>query len=322
MFKQASVMFLYAETSVHLGGGESLGAIDLAIQRERHTDFPMGASSGIKGAVRAWFEKASQNGILKQEPAVKDKIERAFGQEQNSEYMGATSFSDARILLFPVRSLAGVFAYITCPIVLERFRRDLAVAGITANLPPISAQQGKALGMTTNENKMQNNKVVLEEFVFDFDGSKDGNVKNIADWLKSNAFPCGNEYQFWKNNFENHFLIVSDDDFRDFVKFSTEVQSRVKLGEGKSSDTSKGGNLFYQENLPSDSVMYSLVMTQDAFEKVKVDSTEWGTVQEIDAFIKHLDGKRLQIGGDESIGKGIMCVKFYSESSTAQGGEK
>ncbi|MDW8464753.1 MAG: RAMP superfamily CRISPR-associated protein [Chloroherpetonaceae bacterium] len=64
-------MFLYAETSVHLGGGESLSAIDLAIQRERHTDFPVGASSGIKGAVRAWFEESKQQWIVEARTASK-----------------------------------------------------------------------------------------------------------------------------------------------------------------------------------------------------------------------------------------------------------
>ncbi|MDW8464754.1 MAG: type III-B CRISPR module RAMP protein Cmr4 [Chloroherpetonaceae bacterium] len=288
---------------------------------------------------------------MKQEPQAKDKIERIFGQEQNSEYMGAASFSDARILLFPVRSLVGVFAYITCPMVLERFRRDLAIAGISGNLSTISIPQGTVLGTDTNQNKTQNNKVVLEEFVFNFipqgtvlgtdtnqnktqnnkvvleefvfNFQADDKVKNLAKCLTTNAIPSGNEYTFWRSCLETHLLVVPDDDFKDFVKFSTEIQPRVKLGDGKSSDTSKGGNLFYQENLPSDSLMYSLVMTQDVFEKIKTaDSKEWGSHQDVNEFLKKLDSKRLQIGGDESIGKGIMCVKFYENTSAEKGGSK
>ena len=308
MFKNASVMFLYAETSVHLGGGESLGAIDLAIQRERFTEFPVGASSGIKGAVRAWFEKAKTVSPLSNDNDFSKKIDFTFGQEKDSEYMGAASFSDARLLLFPVRSLVGVFAYLTCPMVLERLRRDLAIAGIDTSSPPtLTAQKGMVHGTNTNENKTAENKVILEEFVFNFQQSNE--VQKLANWLVENALPNGNEYTFWKNCLSTHLLIVPDDDFKDFVKFSTEVRPRVKLGEGKSSDTSKGGNLFYQENLPSDCLMYSLVLSQDVLgERLQ---NNWGTADNVLDFLHHLDGKRLQIGGDESIGKGIMCVKFY-----------
>lgn len=310
-------MFLYAETSIHLGGGESLGAIDLAIQRERFTEFPVGASSGIKGSVRAWFEKAKNGHTESQE--FHKKIELTFGQEKDSEYMGAASFSDARLLLFPVRSLVGVFAYLTCPMVLERLRRDLTIAGIdtsTSEIPTLTVEKGKVYGTENNQNNIADKniadklKVVLEEFVFDFEKSQQ--VQTLAKWLKSNTLPSGSEYDFWKKCLETHLLVVSDDDFKDFVKFSTEVQARVKLGKGKSSDTSKGGNLFYQENLPSDCLMYSLVLMQDVLgEKIKNDNKEWGTANDVLNFLHHLNGKRLQIGGDESTGKGIMCVKFY-----------
>ena len=52
MYNKTDIMFLYAETSVHVGGGDSVGAIDLAIAREKYTDFPFIPSSGVKGAVR------------------------------------------------------------------------------------------------------------------------------------------------------------------------------------------------------------------------------------------------------------------------------
>ena len=43
--------------------------------------------------------------------------------------------TDARLLAFPVRSLKGVFAWVTCPAVLERFHRDLQLARLGA--PPL-----------------------------------------------------------------------------------------------------------------------------------------------------------------------------------------
>jgi CRISPR/Cas system CSM-associated protein Csm3 (group 7 of RAMP superfamily) len=52
MFKASCILSLYAETPVHPGSGATFGAIDLPIQRERHTHLPMLPSSSIKGVNR------------------------------------------------------------------------------------------------------------------------------------------------------------------------------------------------------------------------------------------------------------------------------
>ena len=49
MYKKAIAMFMLCETSVHAGSGSELGIVDLPIQRERHTDYPVFHSSSIKG---------------------------------------------------------------------------------------------------------------------------------------------------------------------------------------------------------------------------------------------------------------------------------
>jgi len=311
MFKQSSIMFLYAETSVHLGGGESLGAIDLAIQRERYTDFPVGASSGIKGAVRDWFEDFGKSSSAKAEDHWDKKIKLTFGPKNDSasEHASAASFTDARILLFPVKSLKGVFAWITCPLVLQRFKRDLMVAGVGNSWTVPTVSPGNVLGSDKNQNRTNGNKVVLEEFTFDF--TSEDSLSRIAEWLKTNAMPNRDEYKFWKENLETHLLLVTDDDFKDFVKHSTEVQARVKLNERKTT-SGNGGNLFYQENLPTESLMYSLVFTQHILGE---KPNNWGSEGDVMDFLKTVNGKRIQIGGDESTGKGIMCVRFYSSPS-------
>ena len=47
---------LVAETSIHAGASESEGAVDLPIQREKHTGWPCIYGSGMKGALRALAE--------------------------------------------------------------------------------------------------------------------------------------------------------------------------------------------------------------------------------------------------------------------------
>jgi CRISPR-associated protein Cmr4 len=83
-------------------------------------------STGIKGKIRSAFDN---NGL---DPLVFKAI---FGPESSnaSDHAGALSPGDGRILLFPIRSLAGVFAWITCPLVLSRFQRDLQLADKTPN---------------------------------------------------------------------------------------------------------------------------------------------------------------------------------------------
>ena len=50
MFEKRAAVFLYALSPVHMGAGSAIGVIDNPIQRERHTNHPCFAGSGIKGA--------------------------------------------------------------------------------------------------------------------------------------------------------------------------------------------------------------------------------------------------------------------------------
>ena len=126
MFEKALILGLYSVTPVHAGSGAELSVIDLPIQRERHTGFPVIWGQSLKGVLRRAYEK-SENGV---------KTEVIFGPstERAHDHAGAVSVGDAKILLFPVRSLKGVFAYVMCPIVLERFKRDLELAGMNNEL--------------------------------------------------------------------------------------------------------------------------------------------------------------------------------------------
>ncbi|NMC60647.1 MAG: type III-B CRISPR module RAMP protein Cmr4, partial [Candidatus Methanofastidiosa archaeon] len=133
MYKIARPFFMIVETPLHAGSGTELGIVDLPIQRERHTEFPKIEASGLKGCIREEFEKST--GEIPVDDA-KKAISLAFGPEEGDAHAGALGFTDARLLLFPVKSMKGVFAWVTCPKVLEKFRRDLELAEINIpNLP-------------------------------------------------------------------------------------------------------------------------------------------------------------------------------------------
>jgi CRISPR-associated protein Cmr4 len=304
MFKNARIMFVYTESSLHCGSGSSLGVVDLPIQREKYTDYPVCQASGVKGVVREWFEFN-----YKEDNESKKKIKYTFGpdfgdkKEESDAFAGAATFTDARLLLFPVKSLNGVFAYTTSRFALQRLKRDLEMAGgsnITWDVPDDSGDT--ILGVEGSKIADNQKKVVLEEYIFDF--KPNDSVKAIAEWIANNAIPSGNEYKFWKVKAKTDIIILPDNAFRDFVKLSTEVQSRIRIiNDTKTVDK---GALFYEEALPSDSLLYSVVMAHDA-------ANATFKAEEIMKLLNEIDGNRLQFGGDATIGKGIVNVNFLKE---------
>ena len=137
----SSTLYLYTETPLHAGTGSGLSSIDLPIQRERATQYPMIQGSGIKGKLRASFADAldEDREISKEDKEKREEtINVIFGPPSTngagSDHAGALVAGDARLLLFPVRSLNGVFAYTTSYDVLSRFRREIDRAQVKTAL--------------------------------------------------------------------------------------------------------------------------------------------------------------------------------------------
>ena len=53
MFEASAMLYLYVETPLHAGSGSSVGVVDLPIQRERVTGYPVVQASGLKGKLRS-----------------------------------------------------------------------------------------------------------------------------------------------------------------------------------------------------------------------------------------------------------------------------
>src|SRR6266849_2742143 len=186
MITATKMLYLYVETPLHAGVGSGLSSIDLPIQRERATQYPMIQGSGIKGKLRAAAEELTER---EQAPFSDYQVVNiVFGPKNGNEHAGALIVGDARILLFPVRSLNGVFAYTTSYDVLSRFTRDLNRGNGTIDwkLPEEKLAEGTA-HVTQNSRVAINNNVVLEEF--SFEAKTDPAVDKIAEWLASDAFP-------------------------------------------------------------------------------------------------------------------------------------
>lgn len=304
MFKLTKPIFLICESPLHAGSGDDLGVVDLPIQRERHTGYPKIEGSGLKGSLREAFESK----IGKTD----EKVFAAFGPESDagSDHAGALAISDARLLLFPVKSVRGVFGWVTCRRVLKQFAKDLGRCSQSISSPTIDDKNTTLVpsgsGLRINGTK----KIVLEEYAFDTEESNEATA--WAEWLSNAVFV--DDLGYWKEKLTKDLVILSDDDFRDFVELSTEVITRTQIDNEKG--TVKDGALFTEEFLPSDSVLYTLVLaSHDYVGEKKIFKDENATWSFFESTIESKLDNFIQVGGNATLGKGIIRTKIYQNGN-------
>ncbi|MFN8627793.1 MAG: type III-B CRISPR module RAMP protein Cmr4 [Candidatus Binatia bacterium] len=299
------LLFLYAESPVHWGTGTSVGVVDLPIQRERHTDYPMGQASGIKGALRAWFESRGGSETM---------ITAAFGPDSNaSDHAGCVAFGDARLVLFPVRSLRGTFAYCTTRIVLARLERDLELAGRPEKLAS-ALDDGDGTALVAEGSSLEGGgRVVLEEFPVAV--SKDKSVVAVGEALGRLAAPATPK-DFWTKRLSTHLCVLPEDLFRDLVRMATTIETHVKIDN--KTGTAKDGGLFYEELLPSDAVLYCPTYVSPPLRPEKRPD-DWPTrADEVRKFVGAVDAQRVQMGAGSTTGRGIVMCRWH-EGGIANG---
>ncbi|MCE7984166.1 MAG: type III-B CRISPR module RAMP protein Cmr4 [Caldilinea sp. CFX5] len=142
--------FLMTLDPVHVGtGGNRLGRVDLSIVREPGTKLPKIPGTALHGAIRqyaAYHYESRRCAGAGQENQEKGKeghcadrtcpICYTFGyiRGQAGGQSGTVSIGDARLLLFPVHSLAGP-VWVTCPSVLAEFDENATDPGEQVHLP-------------------------------------------------------------------------------------------------------------------------------------------------------------------------------------------
>jgi len=312
MYRKAHPLFLTCNTPTHVGSGSELGVVDLPIQRERHTGFPKFEASSIKGSLREAFERGNADELTIHKvfgydgDAASVNVDASF-PEKERQFAGAIGFTDARLLLFPVKSMKGVFAWITCLRVLKQFQRDMQLVKpdfIIKNLNGKHIKEGESYLFTANSNIKANNKVLLEEYAFDIANELNGMLQidgvNFPDWLAKKLFDDDGSY--WSEKIKKDIVVLPDDDFKDFVNLSTEVITRTKIDNN--TGTVAQGALFNEEYLPTESILYSLVLTAPEFKK---DGLK---VEEVSGFFKNNLPTTIQIGANATLGKGIVTTKL------------
>ncbi len=283
-------------TPLHIGAGQGLGHVDLPIVREAHTNFPYIPGTSLKGALRnleinqvarARGEKPSQveERLTKNKFDQKEedilRLAKIFGvageraEEGKEVGAGKVLFSDAFIVLFPVKSAKGIFSLTTCPYVINRFFELLGIDQRVKDVP-----EGKVKVLNTNGHKNLINdknkyKILLEEFVFEAEESEE-----LRKFVELVGVFVGEENK-------RRIVCVNDTDFMDFVSNYTEVQTHIKIN--LDTGTVEEGALWTEEYVPAESVFaFSLVFLEE------LDFTPPTT---------------FHLGGDITTGKGFVKVQ-------------
>lgn len=299
-------LFIYTETSLHAGVGSTVSVVDLPIQRERTTQFPMVQGSGIKGALRSQV----QDGIEARDAYINlifggEEVDPRDG-EKKVNFAGGIAVGDARVVLFPVRSLADVFAYVTCPAVLARVSRDVT------GFPKLNEKPTAETALVTTRHRSSvtvSGRVVLEEF--SFTARESASADEIATWLANNALPAGEEYNYWREKLQTSLVILTDDAFRDFVLNSTEIVTRVRLDSA--TKTVMPGALWTQEMLPSDTLLMSAVVARSPRSQMVSADGKPFTPHDVIGWVHSANviPTRIQLGGDETTGQGFVALRWH-----------
>ncbi len=267
------LMTIFSRTPVCVGAGSSVGAIDLPVMRERHTRIPIIPGSSVKGVLRDIWNTKDANGKIVSNNEQQD----IFGEGQKA---GKVMVGEARVLAFPVRSARGMFAWVTSPLALERFKRD---SNGSFYVPALDTMQCLAPAALCFEGKRN---AVFEEYCFEQNGSVPEDILN--------AFAGLSDDSVWQS-VKKRLAVISDEMFSYFVENTCEIPARIQIDD--ESGVIKKGALFYQEQVPSETLFYNVLSSGNA-----------------EVFAKFIDklnaNKVLQFGGDETIGLGYCSIKI------------
>jgi CRISPR-associated protein Cmr4 len=299
---------LHALSPLHAGTGRGQDLIDLPIAREAATGHPYLPGSSLKGVLRERVrsEEAAASGV---EPGTRSVTWKLFGPDTNhaAEHPGSVRFSDARLVLLPVRSDRGTFAWVTCPLVLARLRRDAgALTGFPATaVPTVKAESAR---LATSSVLAEGGQVHLGVMTLACGDALP------ADWVEAISALVFAGDAWWTTALAERLCLVDDDMFTWLAETTTEVRARIRIDPDKG--TVAKGALWYEESLPAESILAGLVRgastaarPEPAEGEVEGDEAPRSTPvisagDALTALTPYLTAP-LQLGGNATVGMGL-----------------
>ncbi|GMQ57314.1 type III-B CRISPR module RAMP protein Cmr4 [Vallitalea sediminicola] len=296
MYKITKVKYIRALTPIHAGAGQGLDSVDMPIQREKHSNFPIIEASSLKGSIKHGL----YNKLIHKDKKNIDELYSIFGPEEGDNYASAIGFTDAKLLFFPIKSMTNIYKLVTCPYILKRWIEDIKFQsesnenndGLEKYLNDLNILEGKCISNNSNPE-------VLEEYIFEQQAIKElkqNKLKPLENYLDNHISEID----------KNRLVILNNTDFTDLVTMYTEVITRnaIDINTG----AAKESGLFTEEYLPSEAILYFTVLASDQF------TTDITAKYVMKYFDDKIDGL-FQIGGNATLGKGFTkligkeCIK-------------
>lgn len=279
---EQKIFHLHALSALHVGTGQSVGVVDLPIARARATNLPLVPGSGLKGVLRETLSEC--------ETITRERHKTLFGPESNASedtHAGALAVGDAHLLLLPVRSFSGIVAFATCPFILDRYARDQGVSAERLALVD------EAAALPEGSTLASGGKVLLEDL--DLNALSNNRIAN--DWAKRIAAALYPDDSDWQDTFKKHFAILPDAVFSFLADTATEVRARIRIDP--ETRTVKEGALWYEENLPAESVLWGIIGISRSR-----NAKDGASAAELAACLPKQE-MALQIGGKHTVGRGL-----------------
>lgn len=282
--QKSKLIILRTVTPMHVGASEGSGIVDNPIQREASTNIPKVESSSLKGSLKQCCENKLSI----------EEIRMIFGDNNSG---GQVAFTDLKLLFFPLKSSRNIFSLITCPYILERFFEE-TILYKTEHIENLKDLIDGCKNINNDNafviSNLQDKEVYLENYQF-----------------KLKQLNSENKYEFkncqWLKDIINRIVIISNDNFVDFVSYYTEVVTRNKINE--STGTTEDTGLYTEEYIPSEAIFYGIVSRFDNILDEKVNSEGKKVYKEFIAnFSNNKYFNKFQLGGNSTLGKGIVKI--------------
>jgi CRISPR-associated protein Cmr4 len=315
------LLYLYAESPVHAGASDSLDVLDLPVQREATTGYPVIWGQSLKGALRqaagdADWDSALLTWVFGSEPG-------QAGDEGTSP--GALAVGDAQLVAMPVPTLRHTFAWVTSDLALGRLARRFHAAGRPALHPTSIAADGAAAADAQWTEHQGGQGEVLGPCVVRLAPAPD---TTLAAWARRLADECvparptGRDQQDdglpdpfkpFRDKLARDLILVGGSIMPTLLTECTEQTARVQLTEVK---TVQHGP-FYSEYLPAETILASALTLRDLPTRGSNGSGDkqgdrYG--EGLTALTALLHDQLIQIGGDETLGKGLVWCQLLGTS--------
>jgi CRISPR-associated protein Cmr4 len=221
--------------------------------------------------------------------------ERIEGDAQ--AFAGALAVGDAHLLALPARALAGVVCYVTSPFILKRYAQDRTCAGLQSVAKVPTPGDGVALVPAGSVNR-SGNALVLEDL--DLSAQENTAVKSWAEAIAATIHPTDTGAQ---EDFVARFAVLPDDTMGFLAETATEVRARIAIDSG--TGTVKKGALWYEENLPAETVLWGIYALTNSMNK---DDNR--AAKDLARCLPP-SGTLLQLGGKAGVGRGL--VRFLTQ---------